>query len=179
MSYSDRERVAIFIDGSNTYYALRHFNDERGTSLKINYGRLVEKLAAGRYLLRAYYYSSHRDPIESSQARFYESLQYSGIQVVLRPLQQRTDPNSGELYFAEKGVDVALVTDLLCLSWENAFDTAVLVSGDADFAQTVDKVKYKGKRVEIATFRGVLSTELRRIADRIIFLDDIVEDVRM
>jgi hypothetical protein len=32
----------------------------------------------------------------------------------------------------EKGVDSALVTDLLSLAWQRAYDVAVLVSGDAD-----------------------------------------------
>ncbi|MBI5000512.1 MAG: NYN domain-containing protein [Euryarchaeota archaeon] len=179
MAFRLPDRIAIFFDGSNLFYALREFNDRNRMSIKINYAKLVEKLATGRPLLRAYYYCSHKVPIDPGVAKFHESLQYSGIQVVAKPLQSRTDMVTGQSYFVEKGIDVALVTDLLCLTWENAFDTAVLVSGDADFSQTVDRVKYKGKRIEIAAFRGSFSAELRRIADRIIFLDDLIEEISL
>ena len=32
----------------------------------------------------------------------------------------------------EKGVDTAIITDLLTLAWEGAYDVAILVSSDAD-----------------------------------------------
>ena len=35
----------------------------------------------------------------------------------------------------EKGVDVAIATDMIKLAWEDAYDWAVLVSSDRDFAR--------------------------------------------
>jgi len=52
----------------------------------------------------------------------------------------------------EKGIDTGLVTDLLKQAWEDAFDTAVLVSTDADFIPAVEFVQEKGKRVIQAGF---------------------------
>jgi len=46
----------------------------------------------------------------------------------------------------EKGVDTAIVTDLLSLAWESAFDTAILVSSDADMIPCVERVQEKGLR---------------------------------
>jgi len=47
----------------------------------------------------------------------------------------------------EKGIDTGLVTDLLKHAWEDTYDTAVLVSSDADFIPAVEFVQEKGKRV--------------------------------
>lgn len=47
----------------------------------------------------------------------------------------------------EKGVDTAIVTDLLSLAWEGAFDVAVLVSSDADMIPCVERVQEKGFKI--------------------------------
>jgi uncharacterized LabA/DUF88 family protein len=48
---------------------------------------------------------------------------------------------------AEKGVDAALVTDLISLAWQRAYDVAVLVSGDADYIPAVEYVQSQGLKV--------------------------------
>jgi len=48
------------------------------------------------------------------------------------------------------------------MAWENAYDVATIVSGDADYVGAVTKVMNKGKNVEVASFRKCLSKELRR-----------------
>lgn len=52
----------------------------------------------------------------------------------------------------EKGVDAAIVTDLLSLAWEGAFDVAILVSSDADMIPCVERVQEKGFKVINATW---------------------------
>ncbi|MFA5786142.1 MAG: NYN domain-containing protein [Actinomycetota bacterium] len=47
----------------------------------------------------------------------------------------------------EKGVDAAIVTDLLSLAWESALDIAVLVSNDSDFVPAVEHLQAKGLKV--------------------------------
>lgn len=47
----------------------------------------------------------------------------------------------------EKGVDTSIVTDLLSLAWEGAFDIAVLVSSDADMIPCVERLQEKGLKV--------------------------------
>ncbi|MFL6127975.1 MAG: NYN domain-containing protein [Mycobacteriales bacterium] len=54
----------------------------------------------------------------------------------------------------EKGVDAAIVTDLLSLAWQDAFDVAVLVSSDADFVPAVERVQEKGLKVINAAWQG-------------------------
>lgn len=55
---------------------------------------------------------------------------------------------------SEKGIDAAIATDLLSLSWEGVLDVAVLVSGDADFVPAVERIQEKGLKVVNATWRN-------------------------
>ena len=48
---------------------------------------------------------------------------------------------------AEKGVDSAIVADMIALAWEGAYDLAVLVSQDADFTPGVKALAQKGNKV--------------------------------
>lgn len=52
----------------------------------------------------------------------------------------------------EKGIDTAIVTDLLALAWEGAWQVAVLVSSDRDFIPAVELLANKGYRVVSAGF---------------------------
>ena len=54
----------------------------------------------------------------------------------------------------EKGVDTAIITDLLTLAWEGAYDVAILVSSDADLVSGVERLQAKGLKVGNATLRG-------------------------
>lgn len=47
----------------------------------------------------------------------------------------------------EKGIDTAIVTDMISLAWENAWDVAILISSDRDFIPVVDFLSTKGRRV--------------------------------
>ncbi len=52
----------------------------------------------------------------------------------------------------EKGVDTAIVTDLLSLASEEAFDIAILLSSDADHVPAVEWIQNKGLKVVNATW---------------------------
>jgi hypothetical protein len=47
----------------------------------------------------------------------------------------------------EKGIDTAIVTDMIRLAWEDSWDIAVLVSDDADFIPAVEYLNQKGRKV--------------------------------
>jgi uncharacterized LabA/DUF88 family protein len=55
----------------------------------------------------------------------------------------------------EKGVDTAIVTDLLSLAWERAYDVAVLVSSDADLVPAVARLQEKGFKIINAAWTGI------------------------
>ena len=54
----------------------------------------------------------------------------------------------------EKGIDAAIVTDLLTLAGESAFDVAILLTSDADLVPAVERVQEKGLKVINATWAG-------------------------
>ena len=72
----------------------------------------------------------------------------------------------------EKGVDVAIATDMLRRAYSNVYDTAILISGDADLVPAVEGIKDLGKHVENAFVQAGQSRHLRQTCDRFILLDE-------
>ena len=60
----------------------------------------------------------------------------------------------------------------------DAYDTAVLVSGDGDLAYAVNSVSYRGVRVEVVSLRAMTSDSLINVSDRYIDLEAIKEDIQ-
>ncbi len=52
----------------------------------------------------------------------------------------------------EKGVDTAIVTDMIRLAWEDAYDLGVLVSSDSDLVPAVEYLDQKGRKIIQAGF---------------------------
>ena len=67
-----------------------------------------------------------------------------------------TCPNCGAQQRAqvEKGIDTAMVTDMMRLAWDGSYDVAVLVTSDSDFAPAVETLEGRGLRVVQAGFPG-------------------------
>ena len=167
-SPSPTERVMVFIDGSNVFWA------SRARGLYIDYVKLTNLLVGtNRRLVRPYFYCAVGVPPKESQIRFYDKLKYSGFTVITKSLRRRVskarlvavfDSNNQEWKETktndlakvekdeEKGVDVALVTDMLSMAYKNAYDTAILVGGDEDYLSTVENIKLIPRRVEVAAF---------------------------
>ena len=61
----------------------------------------------------------------------------------------------------EKGVDTAIVTDMIRMAWADSYDLAVLVSSDRDFIPAVEFLDGKGHKVVQAGFPP-LGSELAR-----------------
>jgi uncharacterized LabA/DUF88 family protein len=172
------ERVAVFIDGSNLYRVLK---DNKGR-YNLDFQKFAEKLVGTRRLLRTYYYTAPVDQFKDferykNQQRFFYSLQRTPY-LELR-LGRLVTHGQEEV---EKGVDVRIAVDMLKLAWTNAYDTAILVSHDGDFADVVLAVKEIGRHVECAGFsfrnaQNRIANHLSEVADKIIplngdYLDD-------
>ena len=56
------------------------------------------------------------------------------------------------IYYREKGIDVAIATDMMRLAAENIYDIAILVSSDSDFIHAVKFISQRGKKVVHAGF---------------------------
>jgi len=169
----------VFVDGSNVFWGRRKYNELNKTNLKIDYLKLIGHLVNNRSLVRAIYYCSKPiPPNDSSQLQFYDYLRKCNVQVIEKELKTRQKVGTTEMRFVEKGVDVALATDLLGMAWEGAYDVAILVSGDGDFTGAVNRVMAKGKNVEIVSFKGSCSSELRNSSIKITYIDDIAQIIK-
>ena len=54
--------------------------------------------------------------------------------------------------YHEKGVDILMAIDLLIGTYENLYDTAILVSSDTDLIPALAKIRSRGKKVEYIGF---------------------------
>ncbi|MEJ2296245.1 MAG: NYN domain-containing protein, partial [Candidatus Lokiarchaeota archaeon] len=81
----------------------------------------------------------------------------------------------------EKKVDINIAIDIISLGYENAYDTAVLLSGDGDFVPVVKKVKEMGKNVEVWAFNYSLAHALGEVIgqNKLFYIDDILSDLKI
>jgi uncharacterized LabA/DUF88 family protein len=161
------QRVAIFVDGSNLYHALRS-NFRR---YDLNFTEFTHKLCSSRHLFRTYYYNVLQDPTQRPEGH---RDQQDFLDVLRKTPYMEVRLGGTKLaqgYPIEKGIDIMLATDLLYFAWNNAYDVAVLVSGDSDFAYALQAVKNMGKHVEVAYFESGVSKDLLSVADNCHLLD--------
>jgi uncharacterized LabA/DUF88 family protein len=60
------------------------------------------------------------------------------------------------------------------LAVNQAYDTAILVSGDRDYIETVQHIKSRGMRVEVISWRAGLSNDLEAESSApVVYLDDL------
>ena len=159
----NRGRVAIFIDGSNLFYAALQLGVE------IDYTKLLYRLTAGAKLLRAFFYTGV-DRTNEKQQGFLLWMRRNGYRVIAKDLVQLPDGSK------KANLDVEIAVDLMALVAH--YDTAVLVSGDGDLAYAVDAVSYRGARIEVVSLRSMTSDSLINVADRYIDLEQIKEDIQ-
>ena len=162
-----KDRVIIFIDGSNLYHSLKN-NFKR---VDLNFAEFTKKLVGQRHLIRTYYYNVLQESVQRTdgareQQDFLETLRktpYLELRLGTTKLSQGVP--------VERGIDVTLATDLLYFASNNSYDIAILVSGDSDFGYTLQVVKNMGKHVEVAYFENAASRDLINSADFLHELD--------
>ncbi|MEQ1564465.1 MAG: NYN domain-containing protein [Myxococcota bacterium] len=167
-------RVALFFDGKN------HMKDLRRTAQDkwIDHGALAEwtvKHVDGSRFVGAFYYTG----VPTSQDEGHERHALTDLleELERRPgffvkrFNRRTTtrecPHCNEVitYTEEKMVDTSLVTDLVVLGMQDAFDCAVVFTGDLDVAPGLAALRALGKQAWIATFGDFgLSKSLTREA---------------
>ena len=167
---SDNERIAIFIDGSNLYHILKRIYGATKLLSEFQFNKFIEILVSGRKLVRTYYYSAPLDQGKNEetykkQQRFFENLKkIPDFELILCRMQkERID---GETHYVVKEDDIHIAVDMVKLAYNDAYDTAILVSTDGDFVPAVRAVKEKGKKVENIGFKNKFSWHLRQKCDK-------------
>jgi len=160
----NNQRVAIFIDGSNLYHNLKKFN------IKTKFEEIIKRVETKREVVDIFYYTALLDKSINEEKynehkRFLDKIKkISNFHIVLCNLR-RIVLSDGSVEFAIKGDDVYLATDLIKGAYEDLYDIAIILSGDADFIPAINLVRKNGKKVINAFFPKSSSYLLRNCCD--------------
>jgi len=211
------ERVSIFIDGGNFYYlVLKKLAVTEGS---FDFHAFALFLTGSRHIVsRRYYVGTVRERQGdeksrlrvASQVRYLALLRNAGWETKTSRLRRRIEEvvidQRVEDYqklqsmgirsikferMREKGIDVKLATDIMMGAVDDQYDTAILISSDADLIPAIDwvrgrfkkKVEYVGfsfpndSNPETAT-RPLLSLIARSDVQRILTKQDLLSFVR-
>ncbi len=80
--------------------------------------------------------------------------------------------NPATYYIEEKGTDVNLATHVLTKGFHNAFDTAIIMSGDTDYIPVMDILNTIGKNVVVVGVKGQNLFKFKHHTDAQLILDD-------
>jgi len=150
------QRVGLFVDVQNMYYAARQLN------AKLDFGALIDTVSRERRLIRAIAYVVQNRDID--QTGFLAMLQQRNYEVKRMDLRVRADGS------AKGDWDMGIALDILDLV--DSVDVVVLASGDGDFVPLVNRVKARGPRVEVYSFSGSTAKELIESCDHHVTIDD-------
>ena len=149
----EKERIFIIIDGNNFYHRLKELKFRR--LLSFNYEKFVQFLLRKEKLLisKNYYIGAVREEPNNpkskklmiGQQKLIGKLQRSGWIVKFGQLLK--DGN-----YHEKGVDVQIAVDILVGTYEDLYDTIILVSSDTDLIPALAKAREMKKKVEYIGF---------------------------
>jgi len=175
-----KERIVIFIDGRNFYHSIKGLS-RRG--LSVNFREIIKRLSENRDLICVFYYNALLDKDYDERGykrhnRFLEVLRsIPKFKVVICDWRKIIDEN-GCLRYDVKGDDVRLAHDLLMGAFQNMYDVAVVVSGDADFIPVINTIRRKfGKRVGNGFFRRTSSYRLRKSCDFSINMNKLIYEL--
>jgi uncharacterized LabA/DUF88 family protein len=150
------DRIAIFVDGANMFYAQRHLG------WFVDWKRALDWLTEGKTLYNAFYYTAV-NPNRPGDEGFYRFLTNVGYTVRRKPLKRILDPETGA-NVEKANLDIEIVVDMF--NTLPLYDEAALFSGDSDFERAVELLRSKGKIITVLGTQGMISLELRNAADR-------------
>jgi len=164
------ERVVIFIDNSNIFQGFRKYD------IKADYEKLKNVITNNRELHGIFLYEGVVYPMSPEKKKWYEALSKKSGYVIKASFDKIVSGGA-----IEKKVDIKIAIDIISLAYENAYDTAVLVSGDGDFVPVVKMVKELDKHLEVWAFRYSLANILREELgqENIYYIDDILSKIEI
>ena len=166
-------RVITYIDGFNLYFGLKESAWQK--YMWLNLSALSAALVKdGQVLVETKYFTSRisgSKTKEDRQSAYLDALStISGLRIFYGRFQddRKQCQKCGHSAFLpqEKKTDVNIATQILCDAYSDAFDVAIIISGDADLVPPIAAVKalFPNKRVIVAFPPMRYSTELELTA---------------
>lgn len=145
-----KKRVYVFIDAANVFYA------QRTLGWRVSYEKLMKyfKRECGKDT-KCFIYVAY-DENRRSEQKFLDMLDINGY--ILRTKAIKKIRVKENRYKHKGNLDIELAFEMVELA--NQYDTAVLLSGDSDFAVPIDRIKKRGKRIIVMSTRGRVAREL-------------------
>ena len=147
---SDKQRVGVFVDVQNMFYAAKDRYNAR-----LDYIKLLDMIVGDRAVVAAVAYVVQMPEVD--QTAFISFLEHNGYNVKSKELRMRLDGS------AKGDWDMGIAIDII--SMLDGLDVIILASGDGDFCALVEMVREKGCRVEVVAFPHNTSIDLQQKAD--------------
>ncbi len=181
MNSDNKEKIAIYIDGSNFYFSIKNaFN------CKVDIEKFCKKLVSDNNLVKINYYIS---PLNQKthpkqyieQQKFFEILRkIDKLNIIFGRLEKRK--RKGATYYVEKASDINLTLDLVLDAQKGLYDRAFLISNDGDFSGAVSSAINFGRKVIYVAIgnKKAISHHLKKIASTTIRINkDFISDIRI
>ena len=184
-------RTMAFIDYQNFNIGLKKYFDSIGEKpFNVIYSKLAckinEKISLETQLMKTYLfahkpcdellklpnYKNYYDWLCSIKNKPYFEV-VEGIQDI-RPKEKELtiDVTNPKTYITkEKETDISLATNMISKAYQNAYDIAILISGDTDYVPVVKELNRMGKIVVIASFPKQNISKYDEFKDEHILLD--------
>jgi len=165
-------RVCFFVDGFNLYHSLKEFTPQYRW---LNLWKLCKRFTKSEETVAGVYYFSafaNWNPEKEERHRLYiRALRNEGVIPVLGKFKKITRHCSfcKQNYptHEEKQTDVNIAMYLFECAFKNAFDRAVIISGDSDLIPPIQKIQenFASKKVGVIAPVGRKTKELKEVAD--------------
>lgn len=145
-------KVAVFIDAENIYFT------EKSLKWRISYSKLIKYLKQECRDVTCYAYKGV-DENSLGSRNIVRIMENYGYHVKTKPIKKiNTD---GRVKW-KGNLDMELGLEMLGMI--ETYDTAILMSGDSDFAPVLEKLKWAGKKILVMSAKGHVSKELLNLA---------------
>jgi len=143
-------KVYVFIDAENLFYS------QRNLGWRISYEKLMDyfKKECGE-ATRCFVYKGI-DENNTGQKKFLDMLDINGYVLRTKVVKIIKNPMGKNKW--KGNLDIELALEMTGL--KDRYNTAVLISGDSDFAIVLDQLKQAGKNVIVMSTRGRVAKEL-------------------
>ena len=188
------QRTMVFIDYQNFNINLKKHYENSNNFNRIDYLRLGkainEKIPIKSEVIKTYlfaykpcdtlmtlnYYSNYYDWLTKLKVTPYLEI-IEGRQEIRIPDKAVFNINDPSTYYTEeKETDINLATHMVSKAFQNAFDVAILISGDTDYIKVIETLHSIGKVVVIAHFKHQNISRYNNLCDaHIVLYDDILE----
>ena len=154
-----RGRTYVFIDAANILYS------QRTLKWLISYEKLIRYFHKECATLGLCFVFIGKFKENNKQQKFFDMLEINNYIVKTKAIKNIKIKNNSTKNKADMDVEMSFeIFDQI-----NNFDTAILLTGDSDFAFIVRRIKKLKKRVLVMSTRGHISIELIRLAKYIDF----------